>query len=96
MGDKTQKSWDECDEWQRDSAIAGVVSLAEDPTATPEKTHEWWMEHKKKDGWVYGEVKDAQKKTHPCMLPYSELPLEQKIKDHLFKTVVLTALSIKE
>jgi hypothetical protein len=37
---------------------------------------------------VYGEVKDAEKKTHPCIVPYKDLPPEQQAKDHLFKAVV--------
>jgi hypothetical protein len=46
------------------------------------------MEHKEKYGWVYGEVKDAEKKTHPCMVPYEKLPIEQRVKDYLFKAVI--------
>ena len=40
------------------------------------------------EGWKYGPVKDAQKKEHPCFLPYAELPPEQKAKDYLFRAVV--------
>lgn len=46
------------------------------------------MEEKVNDGWVYGEVKDADKKTHPCIVPYNELPEFQKKKDHLFIAIV--------
>jgi hypothetical protein len=46
------------------------------------------MKEKVDLGWVYGEVKDAEKKTHPCILPYDELPLQQRTKDYLFKQVV--------
>jgi len=53
--------------------------------------HESWCDFKRADGWVFGEVKDAGAKTHPCLVPYAELPEEQKIKDHLFSAIV-TAL----
>jgi len=43
-------------------------------------------------GWKYGAVKDADKKEHPCFVPYEELPKEQQAKDHLFKATV-SALS---
>lgn len=55
---------------------------------TPEDSHKNWMEHKLKDGWKYGEVKDEVLKTHPCLVPYNELPENQKVKDYLFKAVV--------
>jgi hypothetical protein len=46
------------------------------------------MADKIKEGWVYGFVKDPVSKTHPCIVPYEELPEEQQMKDHLFvKTV---------
>jgi len=47
-----------------------------------------WLEDKKKDGWVYGEVKDAEAKTHPCIVPFEELPEFQKKKDALFCAIV--------
>jgi hypothetical protein len=33
-------------------------------------------------------VKDPDAKTHPCILPYHELPLEQRLKDSLFMAIV--------
>ena len=58
------------------------------PDATPEQSHESWLEQKIADGWVYGAVKDPDAKTHPCCVPYEELPVEQKAKDYLFRAVV--------
>jgi RyR domain. len=55
---------------------------------TSENLHQNWLDQKKKDGWVYGKTKDAEKKTHPCMVPYSDLPKEQQVKDHLFHAIV--------
>lgn len=37
-----------------------------------------------KNGWFYGEIQDNEKKIHPCIKPYHELPKEQKIKDIMF------------
>lgn len=87
IGDDSQPSWEDAPQWQKDSAIAGVAfHLAND--ATPEQSHESWMAQKAADGWKYGEVKDADKKEHPCFRPYSELPKEQRAKDYLFKAVI--------
>lgn len=41
---------------------------------------------------MYGEVKDAEKKTHPCIMSYDALPPEQRTKDHLFGAAVRAAL----
>lgn len=87
IGDNSQPTWKEAPEWQKESAINGVdYHMSND--VTPEKSHENWMKEKEENGWVYGEVKDPNKKEHPCMVPYEELPAEQRTKDHLFKSVV--------
>lgn len=88
MGDTTQVSWDEAPTWQRDSAVKGVEMHLANPSATPEDSHKSWLAQKEADGWVYGETKDADKKTHPCIVDYSQLPETQRAKDYLFKAVV--------
>lgn len=91
FGDRSQKSWDEAEQWQRDSAIAGVRYAYNNPDAPPSAQHEAWMRDKAADGWVYGPVKDADAKTHPCMVPYDQLPPEQRVKDYTFKAIVNAA-----
>lgn len=88
LGDTSQPAWEDAPEWQQKSAIAGVEMHLANPDATPEQSHESWLAQKVADGWVYGEVKDAEKKEHPCCRPYDELPPEQKSKDYLFRSVV--------
>jgi hypothetical protein len=88
IGDDSQKSWDEADQWQRDSAVAGVNFALSHIGSSPEDQHNSWLIDKKNNGWVYGPVKDTEKKEHPCIVPYAELPLEQRIKDYLFKAIV--------
>lgn len=39
---------------------------------------------------VYGEVKDGEAKTHPCLVPYEQLPPAQRLKDDLFAAIVRT------
>jgi len=86
IGDDSQPLWDEAPEWQQDSAVAGVRLALVNPN--PAASHESWLEHKKADGWVYGKEKDAEKKTHHCMVPYGDLPSEQKMKDELYINMV--------
>jgi len=87
IGDNSQLPWEECPEWQRVSARMGVdLHLMGD--FGPEASHIGWMKQKVDDGWKYGLVKDADKKEHPCLIPFSELPREQQAKDYIFRAVV--------
>lgn len=88
LGDDSQAPWADAPEWQQASALAGVKMHLANPDATPENSHESWLAAKQADGWKYGPVKDAEKKEHPCFMPYADLPAEQKTKDYLFRGVV--------
>jgi len=88
LGDLSQPIWEHAPDWQRDSAINGVQFHQDNPNAGPEGSHNNWLLVKGADGWVYGEVKDAEAKTHPCIMPYGDLPLEQRLKDSLFIAIV--------
>lgn len=88
LGDSSQVGWDDAEDWQKDSAVNGVRLHLGNPNTTPEMSHENWLKKKVADGWMFGSVKDAAAKIHPCMVPYSELPAGQKTKDYVFKAIV--------
>lgn len=92
IGDDSQPAWDDAPEWQKHSARMGIEGAL--GGNTPEQQHESWMAVKVADGWVYGEVKDPDAKTHPCMVPYNKLPAEQQVKDHLYSAVVKAAAGV--
>ena len=46
-----------------------------------ENVHENWYKGRLADGWVYGETRNDEKKTTPCLVPYSELTEEEKEYD---------------
>lgn len=87
IGDTSQLPWEDAPDWQKASARAGVQAILDHPSTTPRQSHEDWLAHKAADGWVYGDVKDANAKTHPCMVPYDALPAEQRAKDAIFGAV---------
>ena len=87
LGDESQPSWEAAPEWQRMSAFAGVQFHLESDRE-PSASHNEWMRVKEADGWTFGEVKDPEAKTHPCMVPFDSLPVEQKAKDYIFKAIV--------
>ena len=43
--------------------------------------HEVWAETRIKQGWVYGEQRNDERLTHPCLIPYEELPDSEKEYD---------------
>ena len=90
--DHSQKCWDDAPEWQKESAIKGVEFVRDNPDAPPSANHDSWLEEKRNTGWVYGPVKDAEKKEHPCMVPYDQLPPIQRAKDTLFRAVAQAIL----
>ena len=92
LGDDIQLEWNLAPDWRLDPARDGILkhltALEAGDRLSPAASHEAWLEKKRKNGWVLGPAKDLDKKTHPAMVPYKELPPEKKIKDFLFRAVV--------
>ena len=88
LGDDSQVPWSEAPAWQKDSAVNGARMHLLDLYATASAGHEAWMAEKIAAGWTYGGLKDEQAKTHPCMVPFDQLPREQQAKDFIFRAVV--------
>ena len=88
LGDNSQMPWGGAPEWQKESAINGVEFHLSNPESKPEDSHQSWLDEKEREGWIYGPVKDSVKKEHHCMVPYNELPIEQRVKDFIFLSIV--------
>ena len=43
--------------------------------------HEVWAKSRLDQGWVYGEERSDALKHHPCLIPYEELPEEERVYD---------------
>lgn len=92
LGDDSHKDWDSSEEWVKDSTRKGVAFHILNPDATPEQSHQNWLNQKVTEGWACGPEKDTEAKTHPCMVPYQDLPTDHRIKDHLFRSAVLSVI----
>ena len=61
------------------------VKLPEDLESLVEQmsknVHEVWAETRISQGWTFGEKRNDDLKTHPCLIPYEELPEEEKAYD---------------
>jgi hypothetical protein len=88
IGDKTQPSWEGAPAWMMRSARDGVRGVLLDGNDA-RSSHELWMTEKYADGWVYGEIKNPTTKERPCLVPWEDLPPEQRAKDELFVNTVI-------
>ena len=43
--------------------------------------HDVWAAGRMAEGWKYGRERDDERKEHPCLLPYNELPENEKEYD---------------
>ena len=55
-----------------------ILDLAE---LISKNVHEVWSEMRLKEGWIYGEKRNDDLRTNPCLVPYEELPEEEKAYD---------------
>lgn len=80
--------WEYLSQDLKDNTKNTVLQILDNPSYTAENAHDEWMKHKMTQGWVYGENKDDVKKTHPLLIPFSEMSDIDKLKDQLFIDIV--------
>lgn len=57
-----------------------------------ENTHEVWAAQRIQDGWTFGPTRDDEKKQHPCLVPYDQLPDAEKVYDRKTAAATLKAI----
>lgn len=61
------------------------ISLSEELTSLVElmakNVHEVWAQTRIRQGWRFGNRRSDVLRTHPCLVPYDELPNEEKEYD---------------
>lgn len=76
----------------------GEVNLPEELQLLTEKmaeqVHEVWAQSRISEGWTYGARRDDAKKTTPCLVPYAELPEEEKEYDRKTALETLKLISV--
>lgn len=89
-GEEVAPTWPDAPDWMKESTLAGIRGVLDGNG--PEESHEQWMQARLEAGWTLGPVKDIAAKTSPNLVPYAELPEEQKLKDGLF-VMITTVMS---
>lgn len=90
LGVSDMRAWDTAPEDDKAQARAATKEAlsADVSKTTPAQWHAKWCAEKAADGWKYGPVIDVERKQHPNMLPYEQLPEEQRALDQLFVVAV--------
>ena len=78
----------------KESCLIGIERVIENPEVSNEELHNSWIETKLLQGWKFGPIRSEEDKLHPCMVPYSNLPQFQKLKDAMFRNIVRAVLDI--
>ena len=86
LGEPVNLAWDWCNDALQESVVAGVERAVKG--SNPKELHDAWRKYRESQGWIYGPEKDAQKKTHPNLVPWSELDPMQRRKDFVFMSIV--------
>ncbi len=71
-----------------------VASLKGNEGITPQTRHDDWVKDMITAGWKQGSVVDHDKKTHPSICQYGNLPDQVHLLDELFVAAVETCIEI--
>lgn len=63
------------------SSVELPETLSELTETLARNVHEVWAAARLSQGWSYGPHRDDLRKTHPCLVPYDELPESEKEYD---------------
>ena len=69
-----------------------IEALIED---IAKEVHASWVNLRSQDGWTYGPKRDDDTKQTPCMVPYDELPEDEKQYDRNTAQCTILALLAK-
>lgn len=72
------------------------ISLSEDLLGLTEllatNAHDLWAAQRISEGWRFGPKRDDQKKEHPDLVPYQQLPESEKAYDRIAAMETLRAI----
>lgn len=68
---------------------AGLRELLE---SLAKQAHEAWAQMRLAEGWRFGPRRDEQRKEHPCLVPYEDLPESEKDVDRATAEQILKSM----
>jgi hypothetical protein len=74
------------------SAIELPADLQQLLERLAENTHDVWARQRLADGWTWGPRRDDDARQTPCLVPYAQLPEQEKVYDRQTAGEVLKAI----
>ncbi len=87
-GQEAYAGWDTLDDEGKASTLESVSYVIAHPDIDAGTQHRQWMEQKEAAGWSYAPVRDNDKKHHPMMVAFEDLPEQEQRKDALLNAIV--------
>lgn len=87
-GDFSQGPWIEQSAEYRRMMRHGVLAQLKDPERSPEENHNAWKQAVEADGWTWGPKRDEALRKNPAIVPWEDLPVEQRRKNAMFQAIV--------
>lgn len=85
---KELPAWEQTLTWYRASMVKHIEYIIYH-NYKPSRIHDKWIKRKIGFGLKYGKELDWNKKTHPLLVPFTELPVEERMKLDLIKAAVM-------
>jgi len=90
-------AWDDLNEGVKNYILREVHYWLKNPSASASDSHNEWLRCKTEEGWSFGEENDHENKKHPSIVPYDQIPIQEKMANELImKTVRLLSEFIVE
>ncbi|MCK4786541.1 MAG: hypothetical protein KAV87_22470 [Desulfobacteraceae bacterium] len=96
LGDDYHLSWEEAGEDLQAIVLVTVERYLKNPELTVEEGHNQWVAEMLANDWVFAEDKSVDLKTHPLLVAYDELSVEQQAKSHILKSIITSMATIPE
>lgn len=82
-GGNVPPAWEDeaCTDAMKASSERGALAMLVNPDMTARDEHQRWYNERWEQGWRYGPVRDNERKLHPSMRDFDELPLGERLKD---------------
>jgi hypothetical protein len=85
---RASASFDALPDAERAAYIAHVQFILDNEHAGPAKEYRMLCARKEADGWEYGPTLDEAAKTDPTIVPFEQLPAENRKAAHLMYAIV--------
>lgn len=90
LGQTSGLQWEQLPQRTRNEIEIGVRDIATRKAKVPADLHVTWRDAMRRDGWDFGLVRDAERRTHPAICAFDELPVMEQAKYQLFFTMTQT------